>query len=64
MRPFKVELIGDFYTHTLYNKKGQEVFSLQDAVQAAEDCYEDGWAIVYNGDQALTRDEVPDSWKK
>jgi len=63
MSPFKVELIGDFYTHTLYNKKGQEVFSLQDAVQAAEDCYEDCWAIVYNGDQALTRDGVPESWK-
>lgn len=60
---FRVELIGDFYTHILYNKKGQEVYTLKEAVQAAEDCYDAGWAIVYNGEKALTRDSVPDSWK-
>ena len=63
MHTFSVELVGSFYTHKLYDEKGREVFNLQDACQAAEREYGDGWAIVYNGEQALTRDSVPDCWK-
>lgn len=60
---FKVEIAGDFYSHELYDEKGREVFDLKKATQVAEDQFGDEWAIVYNGEKALTRENVPDSWK-
>jgi hypothetical protein len=63
MPKFNIEFPGDFYTSTLYDKEGKEVFTLKEAVQAAFDVYGENWGIVFNGEQALTRESVPESWK-
>lgn len=57
MRPFRVEVIGSFYTFELYDSRGREVFNIHDAAEAAEDEYGSDWSCVYNGQEAMTRDE-------
>lgn len=56
---FMVEFVGEFYTSTLYDRGGKEVFTIEEAAEAAEEMYGSSWACVYNGEEAISRDE----WK-
>ena len=57
IRAFRVRLRGQFYSGGLYNAKGQEMHDLQAAADLAEDMYGEDWAEVYNGEEAIERDE-------
>lgn len=56
---FMIRFAGDFYSHTMYDAKGAEVFDLEQAAQVAEEIYGDNWTEVYNGEEAISRDD----WK-
>lgn len=55
---FSVELRGVFYTLTLYDEKGREVFTLEEAIQAAENEYGSEWSAVFNGEEGVAREEI------
>jgi len=58
--PFKIHLEDYFYALELYDERGREIFTLEEAIEAAEQQYgELGWE-VYNGNEGVNRfrDEV------
>lgn len=55
--PFRVCLSGYFYSLELYDQNGREVFSLEDACEAAEQVFESEWESVYNGGAELSRED-------
>jgi len=56
-RPFSVEVAGSFYTFPLYDGAGREVTNMQDAASVAEDEFGDDWQSVFNGDEAMDRND-------
>jgi hypothetical protein len=56
---FRAELKGYFHTVEIYDSRGREVFDLEAAAQAAEQSYGADWASVFNGSEAITRED----WK-
>lgn len=58
MTKFSVELKGSFFTFTLYDDRGREVFDVNVAASVAESLYGEDWVSVFNGEEALCRDDV------
>lgn len=58
-QPFKVTFVGSFYSSELYDRHGKEVFTLDDAIQTAEELYGEDWKEVFNGQEGISRDETP-----
>lgn len=54
---FSVEIKGYFYTLELYDRRGRECFDVATAACAAEEEYGDNWLSVFNGAEAITREE-------
>lgn len=54
---FRIEFYGAFYPGELYDSLGREIFTLDEAIQAAEDQHHGEWQSVYNGEEAATADE-------
>lgn len=54
---FRVELKDYFHTLELYDSKGREIFDIDSAAEAAEEQYGSGWASVFNGQEAATRED-------
>ncbi len=52
-----VELAGSFYSYELYSADGEHISDLMEAAEAAEEQFEDGWQCVYNGNEAMEREE-------
>ena len=57
MPKFSVELAGSFYTYELYNAAGEHIFNVSDAAECAEEQYGTDWQSVYNGNEAIDRDD-------
>ena len=55
--PYRVELVGVFYTAELYDQKGRQVFGAEEAAEAAEAEYGAGWSCVYNGEASINRED-------
>lgn len=55
-KPFRFTLVGSFHSYELYDRRGREVFNLDEAVEAAEELYGDEWVEVYNGESAAARE--------
>ncbi len=51
-KAFMIRFPGVFHACELYNAKGNHVYSLQEAIDVANDMYGDGWLEVYNGSLA------------
>jgi hypothetical protein len=49
---FRIEFWGAFYTGELYDNQGREIFTLEEAIAAAESQYPGQWQSVYNGEEA------------
>ena len=60
VKPFKVELCGSFHTYELYDDRGREVTDVQAAAECAEELYGDDWQSVYNGEDAIAREDFVD----
>ena len=52
-------MAGSFYTYELYDEKGREIYTLSEAVRAAEQQFGADWNCVYNGQEAVSREEAP-----
>jgi hypothetical protein len=50
---FRIELLGSFYTFELYDSRGREIFTLDEAIEAAEEQYPNEWQSVFNGEEAV-----------
>jgi len=57
MRPFSVELVGEFYTFKLYDSRGREIMDMQAAAEFAESEFGADWAGVFNGSEGIARDD-------
>ena len=54
-RAFKIHLEDYFYALELYDERGNYVYTLREAIDAAEEQYgENGWE-VYNGMEGVNR---------
>jgi len=56
--PFSVKLVGDFYSHALFDRWGKEILDIELAVAEAEKRYKSDWNEVYNGNIGISRIEV------
>lgn len=56
--PFQVRFRGTFYAYGLYSREGKQYFTLKEAAQAAEEQYGEDWREVYNGQEAISREEM------
>lgn len=56
--PFKVCLKGVFFTFELYDQRGREVFTLDEAIEAANDEYPGEWCEVFNGQEGVLAEEL------
>ena len=55
--PFKVELVGSFYSFQLYDEFGREIFELSAAIEEAEKQFGTDWNCVYNGSEGAERED-------
>lgn len=55
-QPFRVTLKGCFYSLELYDQQGRSVYTLDEAVEAANAEYGTDWREVYNGEDAANSD--------
>lgn len=58
---FKVELLGSFYTFELYDSRGREIFTLDEAIEAAEEQHTGLWQSVFNGEEAAENPALTES---
>jgi hypothetical protein len=58
MNKFRIELLGAFYTFELYDFRGREIFTLDEAIEAAEEQYAGEWQSVFNGDVSSINEKV------
>jgi len=61
MRPFSVELAGSFHTFKLLDAKGQEITTALEAAEFAESEFGCDWQSVFNGNEAIEREEYNDA---
>ena len=57
MPKFSVEVAGSFHTYCLYDARGREVTELYAAAETAESQYGEDWNSVFNGREAIDRDD-------
>lgn len=55
--PFSVELAGSFYTFKLYDARGMEITDAQAAADFAESEFGTDWQSVFNGSEAIERED-------
>lgn len=49
---FMIHFRGSAYSNELYDDRGREVFTLEDAIEAAESQYSGDEYEIYNGNEA------------
>lgn len=54
---FRININGSFYSYELYNDKGEEIFTLDAAIEAAREQYPDDLWEVWNGEEAYSNYE-------
>jgi len=60
-KAFSFRLLGYFYAQPLYNRYGSEVYTLADAIEAANyytEKWGEQWAEVFNGDEGIHHDDL------
>lgn len=57
MRGFSVELAGSFHTFKLLDARGHEITNVREAAAFAECEFSGDWQSVFNGDEALSRED-------
>lgn len=58
---FRMTIRGYFYSLELYDDKGREVYTLDEAIKAAERYHPD-WDSVYNGHESMNHDDYDPGW--
>ncbi len=54
---FSVELVGTFHTIKLLDHAGRSITNIMVAAEIAEDEFGSDWDSVFNGDDAMYRDD-------
>ncbi len=55
-KPFRVSALGSMHPHLLYDHGGSPVYTLEEAIETAEQLYGDRWTEVYNGEVGEERE--------